>query len=127
MTTTQPKRILVPYLLSFDSSTNQLPRRVQPGRGEAGWSVFEFTTLDEAHAWAARNQASRMPCWKRRECWGGEELGMRRTSDTEIPPTAPPCETAEALEEAERLRVFFNSGSKTAGAALSFALRGDVS
>ncbi len=70
MTKTKTTKIEVPFLLSWDAE-----RRMVPGRGEAGWTVMAFDSLDDAHAWAAKNQASSMPCWRRAALWGGRELG----------------------------------------------------
>jgi hypothetical protein len=54
--------VKVPALLSFDHST---PGKLVPGRGEAGWTVYEFATVQDAVAFMDLQPASAMPCWPR--------------------------------------------------------------
>lgn len=80
---TKTEIVKVPFLLSWCEKSDaraiaplaQKSAGVRPGRGDAGWTVYTFSTLADARAWAARHRESAMPCWKRSECWGGSELG----------------------------------------------------
>ena len=56
---TMNEAVKVPTLLSFDGGN------VKPGRGEAGWTVYEFATRAEALAFMAAHSFAAMPCWSR--------------------------------------------------------------
>lgn len=62
--------ITLPALLSFgDFDPATKCTALVPGRGEAGWAVYRFPTVEAREAWALRHQASAMPCWKRLFSW----------------------------------------------------------
>jgi hypothetical protein len=36
-----------------------------PGRGDAGWTVVEFESIEAARAWMKSNPSACLPCWAR--------------------------------------------------------------
>ena len=59
------KTFALPTRLSFSGRRNgHLPELV-PGRGDAGWTVYQFATADERTAFMARHPEAAMPCWGR--------------------------------------------------------------
>jgi hypothetical protein len=58
MTVMSNEHFDLPVLLSFSG---------KPGRGEAGWTVYRFTSRASRLTFMAAHAASRMPCWARIE------------------------------------------------------------
>lgn len=58
--------VSLPYRLTFDgpTPTGGLPK-VKPGRGNAGWTVATFASIDDARAFMAAHPGAEMPCWRR--------------------------------------------------------------
>jgi len=55
----------LPTRLSFSGRYDgRLPILV-PGRGEAGWTLYEFANADERAAFMASHPEAAMPCWAR--------------------------------------------------------------
>lgn len=78
--TTHPSKVTrVPTLLSF--GPNKVPgtnwREMIPGRGDAGWTVYQFADAREAARFVEANRASAMPCWQRFEIINGELIQVR--------------------------------------------------
>lgn len=47
------------------------------GRGNAGWTMMEFSDASEAAEFFRTHQFAAMPCWRRMEVVGGELMMVR--------------------------------------------------
>ena len=54
------KKVTLPALLSFDGKGG-----FKPGRGMAGWTVFEFESAEDRALFMRLHPDAAMPCWKR--------------------------------------------------------------
>jgi len=52
--------VKLPVGLTFDGKGG-----FKPGRGNAGWTVYEFASESERDAFMARHPDAAMPCWRR--------------------------------------------------------------
>ena len=62
----------LPVYLSFAG-----PDKRVLGRGEAGWTVVEFSNPVEAAAFFQANKFCAMPCWKRMDVVEGKLMVVR--------------------------------------------------
>ena len=59
---TTTKTVSLPALLSFDGKGG-----FKPGRGQAGWTVFQFESIEDRALFMRLHPESAVPCWKRIE------------------------------------------------------------
>lgn len=66
----------LPVLLTFDHSLPGPFPKFKPGRGNAGWTVYEFASENERAEFMRAHPESCMPSWKRLDPrinpWTGE-------------------------------------------------------
>jgi hypothetical protein len=60
MTNDAANRVLLPCKLSRDAKGQYIP-----GRGDAGWTMYEFPSLQARAQFMAAHEHCAMPCWKR--------------------------------------------------------------
>jgi len=62
----------LPTRLDFDGRGG-----MKPGRGSAGWTVYQFGSAVEAAEFFATHQHAAMPCWKRMDVVDGALVQVR--------------------------------------------------
>lgn len=58
----------LPYRLGWDLEPAARPghrRATKPGRGDAGWTVATFASVDAALTFMDAHPEAEMPCWRR--------------------------------------------------------------
>jgi hypothetical protein len=63
----QNQTFSLPYRLDWDATFTGKYRNSKPGRGNAGWTVVEFSSRKEREAFMLTYPEARMPCWDRIE------------------------------------------------------------
>lgn len=62
------KTVLLPYALTWASDNFHarcVTRATKPGRGDAGWTVGRFESVEAAEAFMVAHPEAALPCWKR--------------------------------------------------------------
>jgi hypothetical protein len=73
MNRTAPKLVTsLPTLLDWDGRGG-----MKPGRGGAGWTVYQFVSAVEAAEFFEAHQHCAMPCWKRMDVIDGQLVQVR--------------------------------------------------
>jgi len=67
--------IRLPVALSFVPGR---PGETRPGRGEAGWTIYQFKTIEDRNDFMRRHPEAAMPAWKRINVTEENKMATRR-------------------------------------------------